>query len=118
MDSAAIKHDSAVDTLIDSAVNQRKQIVDASLNQQVLTTRGQRKINLIWECTQSFIAIAVVITNLAVGLHVGFYGDKGAEVPSMLTNSLFLVIGFYFARTNHAAIGGVGDKPNPQYEGR
>jgi hypothetical protein len=68
--------------------------------------------------TQALIALAVVAANLAVGVHVGFYGKPGDEVPSMLTNSLFLVIGFYFSRTNHSAIGGVGPKPEQEYQGR
>jgi hypothetical protein len=28
------------------------------------------------------------------------------------------VVGFYFSRTNHAAIGGTGAKPEAPYEGR
>src|SRR5579872_321051 len=80
--------------------------------QSGLVSAGQRKINLVWEYTQALIAIAVVIANLIVGVHVGLFGKAGDEVPSMLTNSLFLVIGFYFSRTNHSAIGGVGPHPN------
>jgi hypothetical protein len=90
--------------------------------QQDLTRLGQRKINLIWEVTQAVIALSVVAANLAVAIHVGFESGSGngavKEVPPMLTNSLFLVIGFYFSRTNHAAIGGVGNKPEQEYEGR
>jgi hypothetical protein len=90
----------------------------ARQDQTALMTQGQRKVNLIWEYTQAIIAIAVVLSNLTVGVHIGLYGKSGDEVPAMLTNSLFLVIGFYFSRTNHAAIGGVGSKPTQSYEGR
>ncbi len=67
---------------------------------------GQRRINLIWETTQAFIAISVVLCNLVVGTAVGL-GYSAAKTPELLTNTLFLVVGFYFSRTNHAAIGGV-----------
>jgi len=86
-------------------------------HQEDLVTAGQRKVNLIWEYTQAFIAVSVVLANLSVGVHNGLVSPP-REVPPMLTNSLFLVIGFYFSRTNHSAIGGVGRKPNPPYEGR
>ena len=86
-------------------------------HQQDVTTAGQRRVNLIWEFTQAFIAISVVAANLAVGIHDGF-AKEPMDIPPMLTNSLFLVIGFYFSRTNHAAIGGTGAKPQTPYEGR
>ncbi len=97
----------------------RERREDAAVNQSDLTHEGQRRINLIWETTQAIIALAVVAANLAVGVHVGFSptGTK-MEIPPMLTNSLFLVIGFYFSRTNHAAVGGVGPKLQSEYEGR
>lgn len=87
--------------------------------QQDLTTAGQRKINVVWEYTQSFVAIIVVLANMTVGVRQGLAasGEK-MEFPGVLSSSLFLVIGFYFSRTNHAAIGGVGEKPNTKYEGR
>ena len=89
--------------------------------QEGLVSAGQRKINLIWECTQALIALAVVMANIAVGVHLGFTSAAGAsrESPPMLTNSLFLVIGFYFSRTNHSNTGGVGHKPDQEnYTGR
>lgn len=87
--------------------------------QQDLTAAGQRRINLIWEYTQSVIAILVVAANMIVA------GVQGAGLvaserayPVILSSSLFLVVGFYFSRTNHAAIGGVGQKPTSEYAGR
>jgi hypothetical protein len=85
--------------------------------QQDLTHAGQRKINLVWEITQSVIAIVVVAANVIVGVHLGLT-NSSASAPPVLTNSLFLVIGFYFARTNHSAIGGVGPQPYDEYRGR
>jgi hypothetical protein len=83
-----------------------------------LTTAGQRKINLIWEYTQAFVAILVVVANIVVWVAVVLQGSKN-PIPEGLSNALFLVVGFYFSRTNHAAIGGVGPhKPMSEYEGR
>lgn len=73
---------------------------------QDLTVAGQRRINLIWEYTQAFIAIVVVISNLAMGLIFGIERIPAGEYPLVLSSTLFLVVGFYFSRTNHQAIGG------------
>jgi hypothetical protein len=86
--------------------------------QEDLTTHGQRKINLIWEYTQAVIALAVVIANLVVAVYQGVVLQSTAEFPGILSNTLFLIVGFYFSRTNHSQIGGVGYKPQPKYEGR
>ena len=78
--------------------------------QQDLTVAGQRRINLIWEVTQAVVAVSVTLANVYAAL---------VSIENMtLTAAFFLVIGFYFSRTNHAAIGGVGYKPSQQYEGR
>lgn len=86
--------------------------------QEDITTAGQRKVNLIWEFTQAFIAISVVLANMVAGIYYALSGIN-ENIPSVLSSALFLVIGFYFSRTNHAAIGGVGKKPDSQkYIGR
>jgi hypothetical protein len=86
--------------------------------QEDITTAGQRRVNLIWEFTQAIIAIMVVLANMAVGVAIGFFGEPHKEYPPILSSALFLVIGFYFSRTNHASIGGIGKKPSSKYEGR
>ena len=86
-------------------------------HQQDLTTEGQRRINLIWEYTQAIIAIVVVLANIGVQVSVVLTGTK-TPIPESLSNVLFLVVGFYFSRTNHAAIGGIGAKPVERYVGR
>jgi len=87
--------------------------------QEDLVTAGQRRINLIWEWTQSAIAIIVVLANMIVGVSSGLKNQEHRpEYPVILSSALFLVVGFYFSRTNHAAIGGIGAKPNPVYTGR
>lgn len=82
----------------------------AITDQEALTTAGQRRINLIWEYTQAFIAIVTVLGNVAVGVFFAFKGIPAGEYPDALSNVLFVIIGFYFARSNHAAIGGIGRK--------
>ena len=73
--------------------------------QQDLVTAGQRRINVIWEFTQAFIACSVVLANMIVGVYDGLTvsGAERHEFPVILSSSLFLVVGFYFSRTNHAA---------------
>lgn len=86
---------------------------------QDLIHAGQRKINLIWEITQALIAIIVVVVNMIASLYNVFQG-RDIDVPMILSSSLFLIIGFYFSRTNHQAIGGGGIKANEEqeYKGR
>jgi len=75
-------------------------------------TEGQRRINLIWETTQAIIAVgitgAMIFTSVA----------QEYSTNVTLTNAFFLIIGFYFSRTNHTAIGGTGRKPQQAYKGR
>lgn len=74
------------------------------------TTEGQRKVNLIWELTQA--GISVLIT--AAVVYCAIYSISSDN----LANAFFLIIGFYFSRTNHQAIGGIGTKPTAPYIGR
>lgn len=75
------------------------------------TIRGQRRINMIWEITQALIAIA--ITGAII-----YTAVSGRSVQEIISNAFFLIVGFYFSRTNHQAIGGTGPKPVQNYEGR
>lgn len=86
--------------------------------QQDLTTAGQRRVNLIWEYTQSLVTVVVVFTNMFVASVIALHGGSSSEHPAILSSSLFLILGFYYSRTNHAAIGGIGDKPEGKYVGR
>jgi hypothetical protein len=81
-----------------------------------LTTEGQRRINLIWERTQAIIAIAVVLSVLAVvaavilipiirGQPLGAEGTTGLVLLATLVGN---VTTSYFTRTNHTKVGGVG----------
>jgi len=67
-----------------------------------LHSASQRKVNLIWEFTQAAIALGVVFANiLAVFMLVSPDGSP------LLANAFFLIVGFYFGRTNHSRVGGV-----------
>jgi len=100
--------------------NVEQSVAPTTTTQEDLTTAGQRRVNLIWEYTQSFVTITVVLANMIVAVINGI--SKGAalgEHPSILSSALFLILGFYYSRTNHAAIGGIGRKPtDPPYMGR
>jgi hypothetical protein len=77
--------------------------------QEDLTTAGQRRVNIIWEGTQAAIAILVTIAFL--------YCEVTKVDSTAVKMGFMLVIGFYFSRTNHSAIGGIGLKPTQRYEG-
>jgi hypothetical protein len=82
-------------------------------DQLELHTAGQRKTNLIWERTQSIIALAVVMTTcsgiIALSSIRFWHADLSPEAfpsfPPEWWTILGLVIGFYFGRTNHSRIG-------------
>ena len=83
--------------------------------QQDLTFAGQRRINLMWERTQSAIALIVVLVTMTAGL---YWMVENLQIPTLMAVAFGTVVGFYFSRTNHAAIGGVGNKPTSDYVGR
>jgi hypothetical protein len=73
-----------------------------------LRTEGHRKTNLIWERTQSVIALAVVLTTcagVAALTVIRFFNfDQAITFPPEWWTILGLVIGFYFGRTNHERV--------------
>ena len=83
--------------------------------QEDITTAGQRKVNLIWEYTQAAIALIVVLASITAAVMAML---AGKEVSAFLSFVCGNVVGFYFSRTNHAAIGGIGTKPSEEYKGR
>jgi len=95
-------------------------LAPTTTTQEDLTTKGQRRINLIWEVTQASLAILVTLANMIVcvirATHVGPQG----EYPVVLASAFFLIMGAYFQRTNHQMIGGIGRKATDyqKYEGR
>ena len=78
--------------------------------QQDLTTAGQRRINLIWEYTQAVIAIMATFDSLLVITLMVIRHEDLNKFPLFLASLEMLIVGFYFSRTNHTAVGGVGAK--------
>lgn len=76
---------------------------------------GQRLVNMTWEVTQSYIAVVVV----SVTMVKAYTLLQGQDIPTIMAVAFGTIVGFYFARTNHQSIGGVGKKPvEPPYTGR
>jgi hypothetical protein len=73
-----------------------------------LRAAGQRRVNVIWELTQSFIASLVVLGALSVCSLLIIRGNYVEAALQLISNAFFLVIGFYFGRTNHERTGGIG----------
>ena len=78
-------------------------------------TAGQRRINIIWEVTQAAIALVVTGTGMFTASQLALRDDPDVNNKSMaitafllISNTVFLVIGFYFGRTNHQRVGGIG----------
>lgn len=88
----------------------RKSLPPKTTEQEDIVTLGQRRVNLVWEATQAAIAIAVTGALIYISIN-----KIDAEE---LKNAFFLIVGFYFSRTNHTAIGGIGKKPQGKYIGR
>ena len=57
---------------------------------------NRQRTNLIWERTQAAIAIGITLAYIVAQVL-----GRGLTTEG-LANSFFLVIGFYFGRTNHA----------------
>ena len=70
-------------------------------------TLGQRRVNIIWELTQALIAVAVTGATLYVAGNLAMREQGQTAAFLLLSNAFFLVIGFYFGRTNHQRVGGV-----------
>ncbi|HVJ72020.1 MAG TPA: hypothetical protein VM531_11045 [Sphingomicrobium sp.] len=87
-------------------------------SEQDRSTAGQRRINILWELTQSFIAGLVVMAVLYVSSRMILSALPGEATMHQIANANLafvfltgvanLVIGFYFGRTNHQRTGGIG----------
>lgn len=85
-------------------------------------TAGQRHISRVWEYSQALIAILVTATTVYVLATIAISDQEidvnQASAVGHLVVMATLILTFYFARTNHVAVGGVGPKPGDKYEGR
>lgn len=73
-------------------------------------TEGQRRINLLWESSQSIISIAITAAVI--------YCQIQAIQSETLNNAFFFVVATYLQRTNHVRKGGVPPATNGSYQGR
>jgi len=71
---------------------------------------GQRRINLIWEVTQAIIAVIVTLATLYVAAQLALREAAQTAAFLLLSNAFFLVIGFYFSRSNHNRINDAAPK--------
>ena len=94
----------------------QQSVAPTTTTQQDITLAGQRRVNLIWEYTQAFVAIAVVLATMGSGIYSMV--EKLDQIPTIISVAFGTIVGFYFSRTNHQAIGGVGDQPTQPYIGR
>lgn len=101
----------------------RQEPTVASVDREKAKSEGQRRINFVWETTQSVIALSVtfatLFANVAIALSPNEVAINQISALQSLNVMAALVTGFYFSRTNHQAIGGVGEKEDQQeYRGR
>lgn len=71
-------------------------------------TSGQRRINAIWEVTQAIIALMVTGASIYAAVEITLRSDMDKMAFIFLSNLAFIIIGFYFGRTNHSRTGGIG----------
>lgn len=102
---AAIKHSG-------EEPSQSRQAADkATQSETSLRTEGQRKINLIWEATQAVVTIMVVGWTLHIAGRLALSGSTDRTVAFLLlSNAFFMIVTFYYQRTNHIRTGGVGGR--------
>lgn len=81
-------------------------------------TEGQRHINRVWELTQAAITCTVIGTAMFVSARIALLvvnpdvSERSTALAItafvLISNATFLVLGFYFGRTNHQRTGGIG----------
>lgn len=107
---------------------QHKPLPPTTTVEEDTVTAGQRAVNLLWERTQAFIARFVVVFTIMIDgaiaiIHLLTPRDLSTgqtATVGFLNMICGIVISFYFSRTNHTQIGGVGIKATDtqKYVGR
>lgn len=78
------------------------------------STAGQRETSMMWEKNQKYIALIVISVSVIVAGTTVIFGHRIGATDLQLASAMFLngaanlVIGFYFGRTNHTKVGGIG----------
>lgn len=75
-----------------------------------LTKQGQRKINVLWEVTQTGLAVLTLLFIGIIFIIQYARGDPSPDAPEVLKAVLLIIVAMYYQRTNHTRIGGTGDK--------
>ena len=91
---------------VQGAVDARSAAV-AVEDASILRVAGQRWTNRLWEMVQGALAVMVCLTAMVVTGLLTYRGEYDRAL-GLLTPTLFTILGFYFARTNHQKVGGVG----------
>jgi hypothetical protein len=86
-----------------------KNIAPRTTAEQDVVTAGQRKINLLWETTQTIVAVIVTIATLFVSARLALADKPDTAAFLLLSNAFFVVISTYLTRTNHTKTGGVAE---------
>lgn len=84
-----------------------------STEEQDRHTASQRQINRYWERIQGFLAVLVTVTACVIAFILIWRAEYALGV-GLISSMVFLVIGFYFGRTNHEKVGGI----QSPYQGR
>lgn len=61
---------------------------------RVVAAAREYRTNMVWEFTQAIIAIVVVLATVLAAFLL-------PKVPDSLTAITYIIVGFYFGRTNH-----------------
>lgn len=103
------EHVEVVEANQNDEVQRLVQPLSAKENEEVLMTRGQRKINILWEITSSLIALSVTWETLYVVGKMALTAEGETQVAAfVLLSTIFSsVITAYIAKVNHSKIGGV-----------
>lgn len=83
------------------------EVLPTTPEEEAKHSAGQRRVNLVWELTQAAIALAVTFATLWASVSVVLIGNANDAAFLLLSNAFFLVVGFYFGRSNHQRVGGV-----------
>lgn len=75
-----------------------------------LTKQGQRKINVLWEATQTGLAFLTLIFVGIILIIQYLQGIPNPDAPEILKAILLVIVTMYYQRTNHTKIGGIGYK--------
>lgn len=109
--------------------SERKTLAPNTTEEEDRSTLGQRNINLIWETTQSRIALISVYVGIGINTIIPvcmLFITGEVEVARIaivgsclntISTTVGIIIGFYFSRTNHSTIGGTGKKPQSSDSG-